>query len=222
MKSISIEMLYRNCIYSSIAHAVYILKKPLFSYEQSWDDGNYSIHYGMTRGTISFDLKRQIAAGAFRDENSSYLNLYPNQIRAVDFFDNAPEIIKEYASNEAMMYLFDTIEDYTGPVITASFWINNCQMDFGEDEKSFLKHGGSVLEILMNGEFELKEYWKKQYDFSDSESDLVDILFKAFVQNKKDVKLDRALKVIAKENGYTEMIRSLAEIGMSIKFRGLL
>lgn len=222
MKMIDNDLLYKNCIYSSIAHAVYVLKEPLFSYEQSWDENNFSIHYGTTRGTISFDLQKKIAVGVFRDENSSYLKFYPGHIRAIDFLKNAPEYVKEYASNEAMMYLYDNIGDYTGPVITATFWIKDNMIEFGENEISFLKHGGSILEILIAEEIDLKDYWKKQYDLSESENNLVNIIFKAFLQNNTEVILDSDLKKIKKEKGYMEMVNSLKEIGMNIKFRGLL
>ena len=222
MDLISIETLYENCIYSSIAHAIFVLKNPLFSYEQSWDTCNYSIHFGTSRGTISFDLQRKIVVGTFRDEDSSYLRYYPDQIKAMDFLKDASEKVKVFAKSESMMYLYDTIEDYTGPVITAAFWLDNNKIGFGENENLFFKNGGYILKILSNKNADLKEYWEKQYYFSESENELVNMLFQSFVQNKKEVKLDRSLKSITKEKGYAEMLCSLSEIGITIKFRGIL
>ena len=47
---VNCEQLYNNCIYSSVAHAIFVLKAPLFNYTQSWDGINYNFNYGTTKG----------------------------------------------------------------------------------------------------------------------------------------------------------------------------
>ena len=42
---VNCEQLYNNCIYSSVAHAIFVLKAPLFNYTQSWDGINYNFNY---------------------------------------------------------------------------------------------------------------------------------------------------------------------------------
>ena len=87
---VNCEQLYNNCIYSSVAHAIFVLKAPLFNYTQSWDGINYNFNYGTTRGTITFDLSGQTVTGAARDDTSIRRKWYP-VYKAISLFDQAPE-----------------------------------------------------------------------------------------------------------------------------------
>ena len=103
---VNCEQLYNNCIYSSVAHAIFVLKAPLFNYTQSWDGINYNFNYGTTRGIITFDLSGQTVTGAARDDTSIRRKWYP-VYKAISLFDQAPEKNRLLAHNETLEYLYD-------------------------------------------------------------------------------------------------------------------
>ena len=118
---VNCEQLYNNCIYSSVAHAIFVLKAPLFNYTQSWDGINYNFNYGTTRGIITFDLSGQTVTGAARDDTSIRRKWYP-VYKAISLFDQAPEKNRLLAHNETLEYLYDEEGGITQPMATIAFW----------------------------------------------------------------------------------------------------
>ncbi len=231
---IDFNNLYENCVYSSIAHAIYVLKEPFFSAEQSWDGMSYSFLYGSTRGTISFDLAERIMAGAARDDKSKRRNLYP-QFKAIELFANAPENIKKLAEKEALEYLYDEVDGSTQPTATIAFWSVGGEIVIDEDIEEFKKNGGEYLFIISVGHDELRDYWQEQYDLSEEELSAVDLIFERFTA-RKTVKLDEVSFIKQKRadapskrrglfkhrqkeslNGYEECLESLGELGIVIE-----
>ena len=209
--------LYNNCMYSSIAHALYILDAPFFSYEQSWDLNNYCFHYGLSRGTISFDPDNKIVAGAMRMERSKRIGLYPELLVATDFYSKASEKVRYLASTEAIQYLYDRVDDYEGPIITAAFWIEDNQLIMGERESDFYLHGGEFLKILSLDLFEVKDYWKEQYELSDRLFFLTNKIFEDVCNGEKSICLGKDYADLINLEGYSEMQESLMEIGVTLK-----
>ena len=215
MNKIALTELYENCILSSIAHAIFVGKEPFFSYEQSWNGNNYSFLYGTSRGTISFDITGNYASGAARDDSSTIISQYP-ALQAIDLFEKAPTKIKELATAETLMYLFDKVEDFEGPVITAAFWHDNNTLSLDKSEEDFIKNGGEFLAtVLTMDSVKLKDYWQAQYDLTTEEAELVDILFKAFKAGERNIKLDNRFRRYKK----AETITSLSEIGINLSFK---
>lgn len=231
---IDFAQLYDNCVYSSIAHAIFVLKEPFFSAEQSWDCMNYSFLYGSTRGTISFDLSGKILAGAARDDTSRRRSRYP-QFKAIELFANASENVKRLAEKETLEYLYDEVNSSTQPTATIAFWSVGGEIVIDEDIEEFKANGGEYLFIISVGHDELRDYWQEQYDLSVEELSAVDLIYERF-KARKEIRLDEVpvikhkranapakrlglFKKLKKENpnGYEECLTSLGELGIVIE-----
>ena len=226
--------LYENCVYSSIAHAIYVLREPFFSAEQSWDGMNYSYNsFSGTYGTISFDLAAGIAVGAFRDDHSPLVERYPD-FKAIELFAQAPENVRRLAENEAIQYLFDERDGVTQPMATAAFWCVGGEVTFSDNREEFEKNGGEYLFAISVCHNELRDYWQEQYGLSGEELSAVNLIFERFTA-RKSVKLDEVPVIMQKrdettskkrglfkkrqketENGYEECLTSLGELGIVI------
>lgn len=216
---IDFSKLYDNCVYSSIAHAIYVLKEPFFSYTQSWDGMNYSFNYGTTRGTISFDLVERIMAGAARDDKSKRINRYP-QFKAIELFKNAPENVKRLAEKETLEYLYDEVNSSTQPTATIAFWSVGGEIVIDEDIEEFKANGGEYLFIISVGHDGLRGYWQEQYDLSMEELSAVDLIYERF-KARKEIRLDEVPVIKHKRvnapDGYEECLTSLGELGIVIE-----
>lgn len=215
-----LSQLYENCVYSSIAHAIFVLREPFFSAEQSWDGINYSFNdFEGTRGTISFDLSEGIMAGAARDDTSARLNRYPD-FKAIKLFANAPENVKSLAQREALEYLYVEMNGSTQPTATIAFWSVGGEIVIDEDIEEFRKNGGEYLFSIGVSHNELRDYWREQYKLSEEELSAVDHIFERF-KACKTIKLDEVPVIKQKRskppNGYEECLTSLRELGIVIK-----
>ena len=212
---VNCEQLYNNCIYSSVAHAIFVLKAPLFNYTQSWDGINYNFNYGTTRGIITFDLSGQTVTGAARDDTSIRRKWYP-VYKAISLFDQAPEKNRLLAHNETLEYLYDEEGGMTKPMATIAFWNEGNEIYTNDDDMSFITNGGEyILEIAKNHK-ELKDYLVEEYDLSSEELYAIDHIFNCLISNKKIKKDD--LPIINKRcNGYDECLESLNELGIHIE-----
>lgn len=212
---IDLARLYDNCVYSSIAHAVFVLKEPFFSYEQSWDGMNYSFNYGSARGTVSFDLSNGILAGAARDDTSARRDLYP-QFKAAELLKNAPENVKYLAEKEAFEYLYDEVNGSTQPTATVAFWSVGGEIVIDEDIEEFRKNGGEYLFVISVTHDELREYWREQYELNAEEFDAVDLIYERY-KNHKTIKKKDVPLINKKCEGYNECVESLGELGIVIE-----
>lgn len=213
--NISFDELYNNCIYSSIAHAILVLKDPFFAYVQSWDGYNYCFHYGHTRGTISFYEDRQIAVGAARDECSIRRKWYP-YFDAIDFFDCASDNIRSCAGTDALEYLYDEEEDIIKPMASVGFWLKNGSIYSKDNIVEFKENGGEYIYIIASNTLGLKKYWKEEYWLDNSEMEIIDYIFYC-VRNKLPITNKNVNKVInCQYEGYNECLESLKEIGVNV------
>lgn len=211
----SYELLYDNCIYSSVAHAISILKDPYFSYEQSWDGINYSFQYGSARGTVSFDLSGNTVTGAARDDTSTRRKWYPDY-KAISLFDQAPEKNKTLAKTETLEYLYDEEGGIEQPLATIAFWNEGNEIYTNDDAASFEANGGEFILKIAVSHAELKEYWKEEYDLKEEELSAIDHIYNCLKENKKINK--REISVINKKcAGYNECLESLSELGIHIE-----
>lgn len=217
---VDLSQLYDNCVYSSIAHAVFVLKEPFFTAEQSWDGMNYCFNdFEGTRGTISFDQAVGIMAGAVRDDRSERRNRYP-EFKAIKLFANAPENIKRLAEKEALEYLYDEVGGVTQPTATVAFWSVGGEIVIDEDIEEFRKNGGEYLFVISVDHDELRDYWQEQYDLSEEELFAVDLIYERFMAHEPISSVDVPLIKFKSEqdsNGYEECITSLGELGIVIE-----
>ncbi|MDE6953071.1 MAG: hypothetical protein K2P09_04600 [Erysipelotrichales bacterium] len=211
----TINHLYENCLYSSIAHAVANIKFPYFSYEQSWDSLNYSFQQGETRGTISFDLENKMIIGAIRNDESHRIKWYP-QFKAEEFYKEASSGVQSFATQEALLYLLDDINGNIIPVITTAFYSKDEKIVSFDSDEDFKNHGGEFVFRMMCSIEELGKYWIEQYEFSKEEIELVDHLF--LLKKKKCMQLSKEdISIVdGGEEGYGEFVESLREIGFVI------
>lgn len=217
---VDLSQLYDNCVYSSIAHAIFVLREPFFSAEQSWDGINYSFNdFEGTRGTISFDLSEGIMAGAARDDTSARLNRYPD-FKAIKLFANAPENVKSLAQREALEYLYDEVNGSTQPTATIAFWSVGGEIVIDEDYEEFRKNGGEYLLAISVSHDELRNYWREQYELSGEELSAVDYIYERFMA-RKPISLDDVPVIKQKQvevsDGYEECLTSLEELGIVIE-----
>lgn len=233
---VDVVQLYDNCVFSSIAHAIFLLKEPFFEAGQSWDGMNYSFNdFSGTRGTISFDLNENCLAGAVRDDKSERRERYPN-FKAIELFANAPDDVKRLAEKEALEYLYDEKDGVTQPMATAAFWSVGGEIVIDEDVEAFKANGGEYLFIIGVSHDELREHWRCEYDLGDEELAAVDLIYEKFkahemimfedvpIIKNKDVQetnkrgLFGHKKKVDKQdqNGYAECIASLRELGIVI------
>lgn len=234
---VDLLQLYDNCVYSSIAHALFVLKEPFFSASQSWDGMNYSFNdFSGTRGTISFDLSGNILAGAVRSDESEQCNLYP-EFKAIELFANAPENVKLLAQKEALEYLYDEADGVTQPIATAAFWSVGGEIVIDEDIEEFKANGGEYLFTIGVSHEELRDYWRGEYDLNNEELAAVDLIYERFkargairsedvpIIKSKEVQepkkrglFGRKQKTVEQEpDGYAECIASLGELGIVIE-----
>lgn len=232
---IDVVQLYDNCVYSSIAHAVFVLDAPFFSAEQSWDGMNYSFNdLSGTRGTISFDLSKNLLAGAVRDDNSERRDRYP-EFKAIELFANAPDNVKRLAETETLEYLYDEKDGVTQPMATAVFWSVGGVIVIDEEVEEFKTNGGEHLFEIGVSHNELRDHWREEYEFGDEEMSAVDLIYERFKAHKTirigevpviDKKRKNAptkrlglFKQSKRElsNGYEECLTSLGELGIVIE-----
>lgn len=213
---VDLAQLYDNCVYSSIAHAVFILREPFFSAGQSWDGMNYCFNdFSGTRGTISFDPDGGIMAGAARDDKSERVRKYPG-IKAIQLFENAPDNVRQLAQKEALEYLYDERDGVTQPMATVAFWSVDGKVVIDEDIDSFRKNGGAYLLTIAVDYDELCSYWREEYNLSDEEVSAVELIYKHFT-NHEPVKLGQVPIIKQDREGYEDCITSLEEIGIVIE-----
>ncbi|MDE6727017.1 MAG: hypothetical protein K2J80_03635 [Oscillospiraceae bacterium] len=229
---IDLALLYDNCVYSSIAHALYMLREPFFAAERSWDGMNYSYNsFSGIYGTISFDLAAGIAAGAFRDDHSPLVERYP-EFKAAELFSQAPENVRRLAENEAIQYLFDERGGVTQPIVTAAFWCVGGEVTFAGGREEFEANGGEPFFELAVSRSELRTALAEGYSLNDEEAAAAELIFSRFKEHTP-IKRQEVPLIAPKEtkkrglftkknaaqdnNGFTECIASLGELGIVIE-----
>lgn len=212
---LSFDTLFYNCVYSSIAHALFVLDAPFFDYMQSWDGLNHSYNFHNTRGTISFYPEKQVAVGAARDEESKRRNLYPNY-DANKLFSEASEFIQGKARVDTLEYLYDEAEGVVKPMATLGFWLESDAVYSVDGIEEFSNNGGEYFLIVSKNLAEVRAFWLEEYGLGDLETDMVDYIFECYTEGRK-IDSKRVSSVINKScKGYKQCLESLMEIGVSI------
>lgn len=209
--NIDCNELYKKCIYSSIAHAICVLKTPFLSYEQSWDGYNYSYIIGSSRGIISFNLDENIFTGAVRNEKSERINWYP-KFNAMNLYKGAPKKILRLAKNETIEYLYDVVKGRKKPVVTVAFWGVDNIIHLSDTESIFILNGGELVAEILDCR-DLKAYWKETYESDEYEFKVIWQLYNLLENKKMYIEL-KDFPVINKScEGYEECLESLSELG---------
>jgi len=213
-KEISFDDLYINCLYSSVAHALYVLNNPFFDYTQSWDGSNYCFHYGHSRGTITFVHDQKLFVGAARDESSTRRKLYPN-FKAINIFSKATAEHRAVAQKDTLEYLYDEENGVTQPMATVGFWSCDNKIYVSDTIEDFLNNGGEYINIISNSFEDLRAYWKAQYDFSEDLHQLANYIFDCFY-SIKPIYLNEIKSLDKSCIGYDECVISLKEINADL------
>ncbi len=214
--NVSYSDFYFNCVYSSVAKAIFSLREPFYAYSQSWDKNNYCFHYGRTRGTISFYADKNIVVGAARDERSNRRKWYP-EYDAVNLFDFSSNIIQMLAMKDSLEYLYDEENGITKPMASIGFWIEKNNLCSRDNKNDFLCNGGEYIEIISQNLSDIKEFWKNEYELSNLEIKTIDHIFRSVKKNRL-IDLNEIKDVLnIKCNGYDECMESLKELEVTIK-----
>lgn len=215
--NISTNDLWKNCILSSLAHAIGLWQYPELSYEQSWDRFNCSINDSMgTRGTITF-YNDNTCIGAFRnsdDINSKNTDLYKK------FLQEMPDDIENIAKEEAFQYLLDYVGEEVQPLVTLVFWSEGDELviidpyDYiGEDEIN------EINKFLLPYN-ELIQYLQEYKDLSSSNIILLEELYEIYLKKENPIILTKEqIKLIDCDNNddLKESIISFKELDIILK-----
>lgn len=213
--NISINELFDRCIYFSIGHAIYTCFNPLFSYEQSWDGLNYNFQNGYSRGTISFDMVQYIVVGAARNDLCSRMKLYP-RMDAIDLFETNLLEVKQFASKEALEYLYETIDNCTKPMATVAMWSENESIVLSDSYEMFNENGGEFISVLLGTRENMIDYLVNVYEFKDKEISVINYIYDKYKNGEKRFHLPFSMQYLKKTVGYKEGIESLKEMGIEI------
>lgn len=212
------DRLFNNCIYYSIAHAMFIADEPYFAYTASWDGNNFNYVLGATRGTISFG--EDFACGAFRNETSRRIHKYPRNMKALDLFSSAPENIRKFAESETLMYLFDEIDGFLGPVATSGFWITEDQFHSDDEYEDFLAEGGYSASEFLGTLEDVKQLCIEEFDLSEEMMAVVEQIYSEYLKNNREISLEyleKSISACLKDyEGYKDMCTSLSEINIKV------
>ncbi|MGG0184515.1 hypothetical protein ABEY26_00475 [Bacillus rhizoplanae] len=206
--------LWKGCMLASIAHAINVAHYPEFAHEQSWDGFNYNVQDSSgTRGTITFHSNYLVAA--FRDDNNERVSDYKD---ALEYFKDAPEELKELATDETLQYLLEDINGEAVPMITAAFWGTGEEIYSQEEFDEMIENGGFLLERqAMDIETAIDE-WQEDAEMSDVQINLLKSIFHRKVENPSKVIVLTAeeIQMIESEDeeGLAESRISFEEIGI--------
>lgn len=212
-KKISVELIKKNCLIASIAHALFTCNNPDWDFLQSWDNNNYSIQDAAgTRGTISF--YNDFCIGCFRNDKSRPIKKLDKKIN--EFSD----YIKKQFITETSQYLLDDNDGVICPVITSLFFCSNNHIKILSDIISYKKNGISICYPLFERKFnKALQYWKKEYDLNDKQIDLlIEILNIKITDFNKTITLDNNQLFFTSNHKLNEkIVQTFRELKIEIK-----
>ena len=211
------QQLWEGCMLASIAHAIMVAHYPELSNEHSWDGLNYSVQDSDgARGTITFSDNYYL--GAFRNANSERLSGKTKLIKHTDYFNGAPQEIKQLAEQEALQYLLQEVEGIIKPLTTTAFWGNEDKTISKDKYNDFIYNGGFLLERHIMDLEKSMESWMEYYDMTQEQCDLLKIIYsRKRIQPNQVVKLTKyEIEMIGTidEEGLDESRISFGEIGV--------
>lgn len=201
------NIIYYNCIFSSIAHAIMINMYPELSYEQSWDRINFSFNNGNgLRGTITFDKNECI--GAIRNENNTAIN----DIEKLKYLTrNIPSNLIDLAFEETFQYLLEVHKGTLVPSVTSVFAFDNSGiiMNIGDNDIEDLIWFNSDINKLI-------EHCREYYAMTEEQIKLTISIFKRKLLSPNQALIINKYELINvfDKNIHNESEISLNEIGI--------
>jgi hypothetical protein len=169
--------LWRGCVLSTIAHAIFIAHRPELANEQSWDDVNYNIQDTQgALGTVTFASEGVVAA--FFDSHSSRnpaASNVPYKLSAR--LEEMPIVMQSVAEREAFQYLIQDLNGDEVPVVTAIFWQDGERLVAAEPWNDVRRHGAHVIENQIQPADIASTAWTSHYDLSPDQTELLRSLY---------------------------------------------
>ncbi|MGL5513009.1 MAG: hypothetical protein ACRDBM_07235, partial [Sporomusa sp.] len=170
-----------------------------------------------TRGTITF--AKDTIVGAFRNEHSERIHEYP-RTKAIDYFKDATQEIRNIAVAESLEYLYDEIDNIAMPVATTAFWSEGGKLFSCDSDEEFYEQGGAFIKRLVLPGEQLYDEIRDEYEF-----DKANLQGLKFLVEQKNGSLfnsfsisTQQLEQIIGENpeGAKECLEAFTEINISI------
>lgn len=173
------QMLLRNCLISSIAHAIMSNVYPELAYEQSWDNNNYSFQDGSgLRGTFTF--RPYYCIGAIRNDS---LKTICGELSIRKMINTFPADVINTAFSETLRYLLIDDNGTVVPEITSIFWCNNRRIFYEEVSVGYVKQDFEQLPMFFIDEYQVIESWVDYYDMNSDSIDLLKLLLEKKMKN---------------------------------------
>lgn len=205
------KILYRNCILSSISHAIMTNVYPELSYEQSWDGNNFSFQNGNgIRGTFSF--YDHYCIGALRND---FYEIAYGETKIKKMMNNFPNDLIDIAFSETLQYLLVNFNKKAIPAVTSMFWCDDRQFSSTETKANSLQRDIENLPMFMD-ENKCFETCKLYYEMDSNSLELLNFLFKQKIKNyHKQIFLDSSKKKLFPGKSINfECLKSLEELGI--------
>ena len=168
---------FKGCLRSFIAHAIMTNIYPALSYEQSWDESNFSIQNSQgIRGTVTFSKDfcvcgiRNETGGLFSQNN--YTFDYKKELSR-----KFPSKIIEIAETETLQYLLIDYDGKTFPNITSVFWCDDDFFGYHSESLDQFSTDLKLFKTILMPEDEALEALSGYYEMDDNSIRLLKYLF---------------------------------------------
>lgn len=156
---VNVHKVFQGCVMASLAHAIMTNVYPELSYEQSWDNTNYSMNNSMgLRGTVSFNS--YFCVGAIRNEK---MNRHMDAGHIQTFVRDFPQKVIETAYRETLQYLLVERDGKVQPCITSMFWADENGMYYNDIYDAF-REDIHLFEAILCPQDQAVLMWKEYYD----------------------------------------------------------
>jgi hypothetical protein len=170
-------MLRDGAILASLAHACFVMAKPILSNEQYWDGNDYCVEDSAgSFGTVTFLGDDMV--GVFFSANSGNNPLKSDQDYDLNrYLAGMSANYRQIAQDGALKFM---LQDYRGsevPVVTASLWGNSEKMFGSGTWQELLSNGAHLIRRQVLRPEQAITEWKAYYDLSPPQVALVTDLF---------------------------------------------
>ena len=207
--------IFRGSLIASIMHAIMTNKYPDLSYEQSWDESNYSIQNSSgLRGTITFCS--EFCIGAIRNDNYSVTN---SEYEIQQYMNGFPLNVIQKANEETLQYLLLNKNGIIVPCVTSVFWADENNIHFEKRFIENIKRDFSLLEDILLPEEEAIDKWINYYEMN---SDAIQLFNEIYQFKTRDfaaklILSEKQKKLIPGASINSECIESLMELNICFK-----
>lgn len=210
--------LWQGAIFSTIAHAIWIMTHPIFAYEKAWNDHDYTIQNSEgAHGVITFAEETTI--GMFFDVHSPRNPFRSKAIYDLDhLLSDMPTNIRFLAEQKTLQYMLDEYEGWTTPIITASFWSRGEYLTASEPWAKVLVHGAHLIHAETLPLEDSITILQERYEFTPGHINLLQSLFnrRMHASVKSTVLTDTEIKAISQTDcaGIKEARELLASVNI--------